>query len=1661
MLIHRGRTTSTWRRGVAAGAALLAGLSGAQVIAMRPAAAAPPSTELVLQYFAGTGTAGAAVPGPAASSPLNTPMGTAFDSQGNTYVSTYGTNACQVLKVTPDGTLSVFAGAGACTNATPGPALSSGLNKPTNLTVDSNDNLYVLEDVGNRALRITPAGTLSVVAGNGSSSGAIVEGPATQSPMRISGMVLDSADNLYLGDWVRGHILKVNPSGVLSIIAGNGTTTVTPGPARQSGMRGPYGVALDSQGNLYATDYYLHYVYKITSDGTLSIFAGTGGTTAPTAGPATASALYRPWDVDVDASDNVYVSLSGAPSIVGITPGGTLSMVAGTGVSGSTVPGPATATPLRSITYMAFDGPTLYYADLSGHRINRLLPGLAPDAPANLTGEPGASGSGSITLSFDAPSGNGSAVQAYQVSTDDGVTWGPLVTSGSGPVTGTVSGLDGGRSYTLRVRAVNAVGPGPGSASDTVVASAGPPGAPTALQADPRHQAVDLTFTVPAEDGGEPISSYEVSVDDGDTWQNLTVTGSGASRTATVPALTDGQQYTVRVRARNSVGAGAASGSTIVTPVPSAPGVPGNFTVQRGNAAATVAFDPPTDSGGSAVTSYDASTDDGATWNPLTTTGTTRRTGTVSGLTNGQEYPVRVRARNIVGPGTSTVARAVTPATTPGAPADLTADRRDGGAALSFGPPAVTGGAVITAYEVSVDNGATWQDLVTSGTSPMTGTVPSLTNGQEYAVRVRARNGVGAGTASAAVTVVPATVPAAPGDLQVVPGDGSATVTFGVPAGNGSAVTSYEVSVDGGDTWQTLAVTGSGATRTGTASSLTNGAEYTVRVRARNAVGDGAPSDAVTVTPVAVPNPPSGLAVAGGNGVLHLVFTAAEGNGSPVLRHEVSLDDGATWATLETGVAGDADRTGTVTGLVNGTVYPVRVRAVNSVGAGPAGDAVTGAPAAAVPGAPADPAATPGNGFAGLTFVVPADNGSAILGYKVSVDDGASWQPLAVQDDGSTATATLSGLDNGATYTVRVRAHNEVGPGDASAPVEVTPRPDQAGAPSRLSVSSGNNGLVVRFQPPDDTGGSAVNGYQVSVDNGTTWVAADTSTTGDGESLAASVTGLTNGVSYAVRVRAVTAAGAGASGDAVTVVPGIPGTPLAVSAVAGVSSITVTWEPPSSTDVPVVGYLVIAEPGPASCRPAAGQRSCVLSAVAGRQYRVRVVAETAAGLEASSPLSRAVTPRGPAVPATAPAAPTTLTTDKGKIGLAVPGQAITVIGTGFAPLTTITVMLYSEPITLGTAVTDATGSFALPVTIPAGLDPGAHTFLASGVDPAGATRQMALPVTVAPTSAGSTGEGTDTQNTILPVPANGLITLLDGEGMPAVTVTVPQGTYALDAATGAITFVPVAGLAGKAAPVAYRITDSVGSVVTGSYTATVTGSGGDPAPAPVPGPRPSTGSAKVVVARLAVTRGVPARATLPAIVSFTTVTRARNTAVLWSTMSGRRVVLGTGRATMRVAGRRAAVTIVLNPLGRALAATPGGYPVAVAVTTVPVNGGRTLRASSRTRLVLHQFTVPRSVYFSSGSAAITGAQSRYLTALRTTLTGVRTVTCVGHTDDRGNKAASLRLGERRARAVCRGLTTGPAVRTSIVTRGETNPSGSNSTSAGMARNRRVDITIHY
>ena len=156
-------------------------------------ATAPPTTAApgdVLTIFAGNGTAGAPTAGPATSSDLHGPRGTAIDSSGNAYIADTTNN--RIEKVTPAGTLSVFAGTGTAGAPTVGAATSSKFNAPIGIAVDSSGNVYI-DDYGNSMIeKVTSGGTLSIIAGTGT-AGAPTPGPATASKLNNpAGVAVDS-----------------------------------------------------------------------------------------------------------------------------------------------------------------------------------------------------------------------------------------------------------------------------------------------------------------------------------------------------------------------------------------------------------------------------------------------------------------------------------------------------------------------------------------------------------------------------------------------------------------------------------------------------------------------------------------------------------------------------------------------------------------------------------------------------------------------------------------------------------------------------------------------------------------------------------------------------------------------------------------------------------------------------------------------------------------------------------------------------------------------------------------------------------------------------------------------------------------------------------------------------------------------------------------------------------------------------------------------------------------------------------------------------------------------------------------------------------------------------------------------------------------------------
>lgn len=263
--------------------------------------------------------------------------------------------------------------------------------------------------------------------------------------------------------------------------------------------------------------------------------------------------------------------------------------------------------------------------------------------------------------------------------------------------------------------------------------------------------------------------------------------------------------------------------------------------------------------------------------------------------------------------------------------------------------------------------------------------------------------------------------------------------------------------------------------------------------------------------------------------------------------------------------------------------------------------------------------------------------------------------------------------------------------------------------------------------------------YEWTHDAGAHWTAL--TTTPDDGRYSATVTGLTDGTPYTVAVRAVGGANTvpSAASNTQTATPYQPtGAPTGVVVTTGPQSLTATWRAPSQTTPAVAGYEVDyswGEAGDQVCQVDATTFTCTKTVLPGRDYAVQVYS-----LDADGRRGDEATATAGAVPfsLTVPASDGALTpTGSSASSLAV-GKKITLTGSGYAPNSTVTVLVYSTPQVLTTVVTDASGSFTVEVTVPAGLPAGHHTLVASGVDPGGNLRTMTLPVTVV---GGTTGQG--------------------------------------------------------------------------------------------------------------------------------------------------------------------------------------------------------------------------------------------------------------------------------------------------------------------------------
>ena len=327
----------------------------------------------VITTVAGDGTVGfSGDNGPATSAQLADPWSVAVDSAGNLYIADYGNN--RIRKVS-NGVIATVAGNGTRGSlGDNGPATSAQFYGPAGLAVDSLGNLYIA-DYGNNRIRKVSNGVIATVAGGGASLGD--NGPATSAQLALPyGIAVDSGGNLYVADWGNNRIRKVS-NGVITTVAGNGTRGFSGdnGLATGAQLANPQGVAVDSAGNLYIADFGNASIRKV-SNGIITTVAGNGtpGFSGDN-GPATSAQLYLPYGIAVDSAGNLYIGDSGNNRIRKVS-NGVIATVAGNGTFGfSGDNGPATSAQLANPYGVAIDSAgNLYIGDSGNSRIRVSAP---------------------------------------------------------------------------------------------------------------------------------------------------------------------------------------------------------------------------------------------------------------------------------------------------------------------------------------------------------------------------------------------------------------------------------------------------------------------------------------------------------------------------------------------------------------------------------------------------------------------------------------------------------------------------------------------------------------------------------------------------------------------------------------------------------------------------------------------------------------------------------------------------------------------------------------------------------------------------------------------------------------------------------------------------------------------------------------------------------------------------------------------------------------------------------------------------------------------------------------------------------------------------------------------------------------------------------------
>jgi sugar lactone lactonase YvrE len=270
--------------------------------------------------------------------------------------------------------VTTLAGSGSPTFAD-GKGTAASFKYPSGIAVGPNGNIYISDRDNYRIRMMTPQGEVTTLAGSGFPR--FFDGaPGSYAAFKLPiGIAIDRNGNIIVADRDSNAIRKVEPNGMLTTIAGQATADYLDGTGTNAKFKNPCGVAVDSNNNIYVADTYNHRIRKITPEGVVTTFAGSG-TRAFADGIGTGASFKQPYGLAIDSNNNVIVADWENRRIRKITPQMVVTTIAGNG-SGTIVDGTGSSASIGLVTTITIDSNNnIFFPDFDMYKnyIRKLTP---------------------------------------------------------------------------------------------------------------------------------------------------------------------------------------------------------------------------------------------------------------------------------------------------------------------------------------------------------------------------------------------------------------------------------------------------------------------------------------------------------------------------------------------------------------------------------------------------------------------------------------------------------------------------------------------------------------------------------------------------------------------------------------------------------------------------------------------------------------------------------------------------------------------------------------------------------------------------------------------------------------------------------------------------------------------------------------------------------------------------------------------------------------------------------------------------------------------------------------------------------------------------------------------------------------------------------------